>query len=221
MAASVEDLHSLGPVTAKRLAEVGIADAETLRKTGAVAAYKKLKFRFGRDVTLNALYGLDAAIRNVHWREIDDARKAASPARGRRLGAARLRRAPDHILEHRRRQHARVRVVPRAVVAVEQRACRCPADARRRARTGCAERFSPSAGSSESCAIRPEREVDPRRRVRDRGQGRGTAGRSGSPAGVGLFCGGTQRTALTISTPLSVSAVVRALLVVAGRRART
>ena len=76
MASSVEELHSLGPVTAKRLAEVGILDAETLRQTGAVAAYKKLKFRFGRDVTLNALYGLDAAIRNVHWREIDDARKA-------------------------------------------------------------------------------------------------------------------------------------------------
>jgi DNA transformation protein and related proteins len=72
----VEGLHSLGPVTARRLAEVGIADAETLKKTGAVVAYKKLKFRFGGDVTLNALYGLDAAIRNVHWREIDDARKA-------------------------------------------------------------------------------------------------------------------------------------------------
>jgi DNA transformation protein len=76
MKSRVEDLHSLGPVTAKRLAEVGIGDAKTLRQTGAVAAYKKLKFRFGKDVTLNALYGLDAAIRNVHWREIDDARKS-------------------------------------------------------------------------------------------------------------------------------------------------
>lgn len=71
MAVSIERMHSLGPVTAKRLAEVGIADAETLRKTGAVAAYKMLRFRFGRAVTLNALYGLDAAIRDVHWREID------------------------------------------------------------------------------------------------------------------------------------------------------
>jgi DNA transformation protein len=76
MTGRVEDLHSLGPVTAKRLAEVGIADADTLRKAGAVAAYRKLKFRFGKDVTLNALYGLDAAIRSVHWREIDEARKA-------------------------------------------------------------------------------------------------------------------------------------------------
>jgi DNA transformation protein and related proteins len=76
MTTRVESLHSLGPVTAKRLAEVGIGDAETLRRTGAAAAYRKLKFRFGKDVTLNALYGLDAAIRNVHWREIDDDRKA-------------------------------------------------------------------------------------------------------------------------------------------------
>jgi len=76
MKTPVEGLHSLGPVTAKRLAEVGIADAESLREIGPVAAYKKLRFRFGRDVTLNALYGLDAAIRNVHWREIDDTRKA-------------------------------------------------------------------------------------------------------------------------------------------------
>jgi DNA transformation protein len=76
MTVPVDGLHSLGPVTAKRLAEVGIGDAEALRETGAVAAYKKLKFRFGKDVTLNALYGLDAAVRNVHWREIDDARKA-------------------------------------------------------------------------------------------------------------------------------------------------
>jgi DNA transformation protein and related proteins len=76
VAVAVERLHSLGPVTAKRLAEVGIFDAETLRKTGAVAAYKMLRFRFGRAITLNALYGLDAAIRDVHWREIDDARKA-------------------------------------------------------------------------------------------------------------------------------------------------
>lgn len=76
MTTPVEGLHSLGPVTARRLAEVGIADVDTLRKTGAVAAYRMLRFQFGRAVTLNALYGLDAAIRNVHWRAIDADRKA-------------------------------------------------------------------------------------------------------------------------------------------------
>jgi hypothetical protein len=73
---AIADLSSLGPVTAQRLAEVGITDEQQLTDIGAVGAYKTLKFRFGKAVTLNALYGLDAAVRNVHWREIDEVRKA-------------------------------------------------------------------------------------------------------------------------------------------------
>jgi DNA transformation protein len=73
---AVAKLPSLGPVTAMRLAEVGITTPAALRKIGAVAAYKKLRFRFGRDVTLNALYGLEAAVRNIDWRLIDQAEKA-------------------------------------------------------------------------------------------------------------------------------------------------
>jgi len=76
MAASLEDLSSLGPVTAARLREVGINDAQQLRAVGAIDAYHRLKFRFGRHITLNALYGLDAAIRDVHWRTIDARAKA-------------------------------------------------------------------------------------------------------------------------------------------------
>jgi DNA transformation protein and related proteins len=72
----VESMHSIGPVTAKRLAEVGITNADSLRAAGAVTAFRMLRFRFGRAVTLNALYGLDAAVRDVHWREIDEERKA-------------------------------------------------------------------------------------------------------------------------------------------------
>jgi DNA transformation protein and related proteins len=76
MSRAVADLHSLGPVTAARLAEIGIDSEAALIQAGAVGAYRRLKFRFGRAVTLNALYGLDAAIRNVHWRTIDEERKA-------------------------------------------------------------------------------------------------------------------------------------------------
>ena len=76
MSNSVAALSSLGPVTAARLAEVGIDRPEQLIEAGAVGAYQQLKFRFGKLVTLNYLYALDAAVRNVHWREIDDARKA-------------------------------------------------------------------------------------------------------------------------------------------------
>jgi DNA transformation protein and related proteins len=76
MSAAIADLHSLGPVTAARLKEIGIDTPAALREAGAVGTYRRLKFRFGKAVTLNALYGLDAAIRNVHWRTIDAARKA-------------------------------------------------------------------------------------------------------------------------------------------------
>lgn len=72
----VEGMQGLGPVTAKRLAEIGIHNPAELRAVGAVAAFRALRFRFGRDVTANALYALDAAIRDVHWREVDEPTKA-------------------------------------------------------------------------------------------------------------------------------------------------
>ena len=66
----------IGPVTEKRLVEVGIKDRAALRKLGAVPAYQRLKFRYGRAVTLNALYGLEAVILGCHWQAIGAARKA-------------------------------------------------------------------------------------------------------------------------------------------------
>lgn len=76
MSKAVATLSSLGPVTAARLAEIGIDTPDALAEAGAAGAYQRLRFRFGRAITLNALYGLDAAIRNVHWREIAAERKA-------------------------------------------------------------------------------------------------------------------------------------------------
>lgn len=66
----------IGPVTERRLIEVGIADRAALRKLGAVKAYQRLKFRFGKDVTLNALYGLEAVLLGCHWLAIPEERKA-------------------------------------------------------------------------------------------------------------------------------------------------
>jgi DNA transformation protein len=65
----------IGPVTERRLIEVGIKDIAALRKIGAVKAYQRLKFRYGKDVTLNALYGLEAVIAGCHWLAIPEARK--------------------------------------------------------------------------------------------------------------------------------------------------
>lgn len=65
----------IGPVTEQRLIEVGIGDLAALRKLGAVKAFQRLKFRYGKAVTLNALYGLEAVIVGCHWLAIPEARK--------------------------------------------------------------------------------------------------------------------------------------------------
>ena len=76
MSDAPDTLHGLGPVTAARLAEIGITTATELRAVGAVDAWRRLRFRFGRHVTLNALYGLESAISGIHWRDIDATIKA-------------------------------------------------------------------------------------------------------------------------------------------------
>ena len=67
----------VGQVTERRLVAVGIGDLAALRKLGAVKAYQRLKFRFGKDVTLNALYGLEAVLLGCHWLSIPQERKDA------------------------------------------------------------------------------------------------------------------------------------------------
>jgi DNA transformation protein len=67
----------IGPVTEKRLLAVEVRDLAALRQLGAVDAYRRLKFRFGKHVTLNALYGLEAVILGCDWRDLPPGRKAA------------------------------------------------------------------------------------------------------------------------------------------------
>ena len=74
-AGAITEMHSLGPVTAKRLAEIGVVTPDQLRALGAVEAFRQLRFRFGRDVTVNTLYGLHAAVADCHWRAVDQATK--------------------------------------------------------------------------------------------------------------------------------------------------
>ncbi len=75
MASPVAHLPGLGPVTVRRLAEIGITSQDELRAAGSVAVFHQLRFRFGREVTLNALYGLEAAIRGIDGGEIDQPMK--------------------------------------------------------------------------------------------------------------------------------------------------
>ena len=76
-------LLNLGPVTARRLAQVGIADEAALRKIGAVAAYRRVKHAFPREASLVLLYALEGALTDTPWLELSDQAKS------------RLRRAVD------------------------------------------------------------------------------------------------------------------------------
>ncbi|WP_404403313.1 TfoX/Sxy family protein [Pelagibacterium halotolerans] len=77
MAQALSELRNLGPVTQAMLIEAGIADADALRAVGAAVAYRRLKFVFGRRVSLNALYAMDAALAGCDWRNVPAERKAA------------------------------------------------------------------------------------------------------------------------------------------------
>ena len=75
--APISTLPGVGPVTQGWLDEAGIGTVGTLRSLGAVEAYRRLKFMFPGRVTLNALYGLEAALRGCHWLDLPEEVKSA------------------------------------------------------------------------------------------------------------------------------------------------
>ncbi len=77
MPSSLRSLKGIGPKTAVWLEAVGITTAEALAELGSVEAYRRLKASRPRDVTLNALYGLEAALMGISWLELPDDIKAA------------------------------------------------------------------------------------------------------------------------------------------------
>lgn len=69
-AAALQDLPGIGPELARSLRAAGITDAETLRRTGAVEAWRAVHPRF---TCFHSLLALEAAIQDVPKRELDDA----------------------------------------------------------------------------------------------------------------------------------------------------
>ena len=63
-------LQNIGPASARQLREVDIADAAALQALGAVAAYRRLKHAFPRQVSLNMLYALEGALRGCPWNRL-------------------------------------------------------------------------------------------------------------------------------------------------------
>lgn len=77
-------MRNFGPRSTRWLAEIDIRDIEDIRALGAVECYARLRFRFGRHITRNMLFALEAAIRDMDWRALTPQDKAALDAAAKR-----------------------------------------------------------------------------------------------------------------------------------------
>ena len=84
MKPSLAALKNLGPASVRQLHEVGIDTADHLREIGAVAAYRRLKHAFPRQVSLVMLYALAAALQDCHWNRLPPGLKAELKAEAQR-----------------------------------------------------------------------------------------------------------------------------------------
>ena len=67
------------------LIEAGISDVKTLRALGSIDAYRRLRFHFGKRVTVNFAYAIECALRGIDWRLLEPERKAAIKAAARAI----------------------------------------------------------------------------------------------------------------------------------------
>lgn len=69
-------IKNMGPKSSAWLHEIGIDTLEDLEAVGAVEAYRRLKTSRPTEVSLNALWGLQAALLNIHWKALSPEIKA-------------------------------------------------------------------------------------------------------------------------------------------------
>lgn len=65
-----DEFSRLGAKSRAWLAEVGITTFEQIEELGSVEVYRRLKAVRPRDVTLNMLYGLEAALMGIRWLDL-------------------------------------------------------------------------------------------------------------------------------------------------------
>jgi hypothetical protein len=70
-----EKLRNIGPKSAAWLRQVGLRTREDLDAVGAVDAFMRVK-RAGFKPSLNLLYALEGALRDCHWQEVPEERRA-------------------------------------------------------------------------------------------------------------------------------------------------
>ena len=66
----IENLRNIGPKTAKWLGEINIHTIDELEAAGALNVYRRLKAHLPHKVSLNALWGIQAALLDLPWREL-------------------------------------------------------------------------------------------------------------------------------------------------------
>jgi DNA transformation protein and related proteins len=71
----ISKLRNLGKMSAQWLGAIGVHTEEELRALGSVNAYRLLMLR-GYRPSLNLVWGIEAALRDVHWLELPDEVKA-------------------------------------------------------------------------------------------------------------------------------------------------
>jgi len=63
-------MRNIGPKSSELLASVGIHTLEDVAKLGVVETYLRVKAAYPEKVSLNMLYGLQAALLDIPWSEL-------------------------------------------------------------------------------------------------------------------------------------------------------
>ena len=70
-------MKNLGPKSSEWLASVGVYSLDDVAKLGVVETYKLVKAAYPEKVTLNMLWGLQAALLDIPWNELPPDIKSA------------------------------------------------------------------------------------------------------------------------------------------------
>ncbi|HQU34998.1 MAG TPA: TfoX/Sxy family DNA transformation protein [Anaerolineales bacterium] len=63
-------MKNLGPRSSEWLASVGVYNLDDVARLGVVETYKRVKAAYPEKVTLNMLWGLQAALLDIPWNEL-------------------------------------------------------------------------------------------------------------------------------------------------------
>ena len=63
-------MKNMGPKSSEWLASIGVYSLEDVAKLGVVETYKRVKAAYPEKVSLNLLYGLQAALLDISWNEL-------------------------------------------------------------------------------------------------------------------------------------------------------